>query len=103
MKIGMMLPKILLLLFLIMNFTPVSAQNDPSTWSLLDSTSRYELGLNTYFAFDQLMDQNLRSPLDLMLRKKVHEQNRIRLRVFGIVSRAKKIAAITLKNNQPVN
>jgi len=91
MKIGMMLPKILLLLFLIMNFTPVSAQNDPSTWSLLDSTSRYALGLNTYFAMDQLMDQNQRYPLELMLRKKIHEQNRIRLRVFGNIGRSKKI------------
>ena len=91
MKTGMMLPEILLLLFFIMSLTAASAQNDPSTWSLIDSTSRYELGLNTNFAFDQLMDQNQRAPMELMLRKKIHDQNRIRLRVFGMVSRAKKI------------
>jgi len=53
--------------------------------------NRYELALNTNFAFDQLMDQNQRAPLELMLRKKIHEQNRIRLRVFGSIGRSKKI------------
>lgn len=91
MKTGIILSKILLLFVLILNFTTVSAQNDTSTWSLIDSTSRYELGLNTNFAFDQLMDQNQRVPLELMLRQKIHDQNRIRLRVFGMISRAKKI------------
>jgi len=37
------------------------------------------------------MDQNQRAPLELMLRKKIHEQNRIRLRVFGSIGRSKKI------------
>lgn len=90
-KSRMIHPKILLLLFFIMGYTAAFAQNDPSKWSLLDTTSRYELGLNTNFAFDQLMDQNQRAPLELMLRKKIHDQNRLRLRVFGMVSRAKKI------------
>ncbi|WP_375586498.1 hypothetical protein [Cyclobacterium xiamenense] len=80
-------------LFFLMSLATASAQNDSSKWSQLDSTSRYELGLNTYFAFDQLMDQHQRTPLELMLRKKIHEQNRIRLRVFGMVSRYKKIEA----------
>jgi len=78
-------------LFFIMSLTTATAQSDPSKWSLLDSTSRYELGLNTYFAFDQLMDQNQRVPLELMLRKNVHEKNRIRLRIFGSIGRSKKI------------
>jgi len=91
MKTGMILPEILLLLFFIMSLATASAQNAPSTWSLIDSTSKYELGLNTNFAFDQLMDQNQRAPMELMLRKKIYDQNRIRLRVFGNIGRAKKI------------
>jgi hypothetical protein len=78
-------------LFFIMSLTTATAQSDPSKWSLLDSTSRYELGLNTNFAFDNLLDQNQRVPLELMLRKKIRDQNSIRLRVFGMISRAKKI------------
>lgn len=57
-----------------------------------DSTleSRFELGVNTYFAIDRLFDQSIRAPMELLIRKRMKQQDQmLRLRAFGDLQRSK--------------
>lgn len=63
-----------------------------------DSTpaSRFELGVNTYFAVDRLFDPSVRAPMELLIRKRMKQQNQmLRLRVFGDLQRLRS-AGITI-------
>lgn len=68
-----------------------------------DSTpvSRFELGVNTYFAIDRLFDQSIRAPMELLIRKRMKQQNQmLRLRAFGDLQRLKKVEFTTTDQNQ---
>jgi hypothetical protein len=57
-----------------------------------DSTpvSRFELGVNTYFAIDRIFDPSVRAPIELLIRKRMKQQNQmLRLRAFGDLQRLK--------------
>jgi len=46
--------------------------------------SKYELGVNTYFAVDRLFDQSVSAPMELLIRKRMNKKNQmLRLRAFG--------------------
>ncbi|WP_158856984.1 hypothetical protein [Lunatibacter salilacus] len=52
--------------------------------------SRFELGVNTYFAISRLFDQSVRAPMELLIRKRMKRQNQmLRLRAFGDLQRLK--------------
>ncbi|MFC4871993.1 hypothetical protein [Negadavirga shengliensis] len=60
-----------------------------------DSLGKYELGINTYFAFDRWMDQSIRSPFEILLRRKIKTDRMLRLRVYGNLSRSRKVEFTT--------
>lgn len=72
------------------NFPVVSLKEDTIP------LSKYELGVNTYFAVDRLFDPSVRAPMELLIRKRMKQQNQmLRLRVFGDLQRLRS-AGITI-------
>jgi hypothetical protein len=76
-------------------FSQTNARQIPSEADAIPAI-RFELGVNTYFAIDRLFDQSVRAPMELLIRKRIKQQNQmLRLRVFGDLQRLRS-AGITI-------
>jgi hypothetical protein len=94
-----MKPTIIITLFALMGsfngFSQSPPTQDEVAVVLPDSLGKYELGINTYFAFDRWMDQSIRSPLEVMLRRKIKTNRMLRIRVYGNLNRSNKVEFTT--------
>ncbi len=92
-----MKPTIIITLFALMGsfngFSQSPPTQDEVAVVLPDSLGKYELGINTYFAFDRWMDQSIRSPLEVMLRRKIKTNRMLRARVYGNLNKSKMVDA----------
>ena len=89
--------------YLLTCFVGFSQTNSMLIPSEADSTpvSRFELGVNTYFAIDRLFDPTVRAPMELLIRKRMKQQNQmLRLRAFGDLQRLKNVEFTTTDQNQ---
>jgi hypothetical protein len=80
------------LFYLLTCFVGFSQTNARPIPSQVDSipASRFELGVNTFFAIDRLFDHSVRAPMELLIRKRMKRQNQmLRLRAFGDLQRLK--------------
>lgn len=65
---------------------------------------KYEIGINTYFAFDRLFEQSVRSPFELLIRKRLSSPSQmIRMRVFGDLLRSRKVEFTNTDETQNVS
>ncbi|MCC5938962.1 MAG: hypothetical protein JJU34_16915 [Lunatimonas sp.] len=90
-----MKPTIIITLFAFLGCIKVFSQSTPeqvvAPIALPDTLGNYELGINTYFAFDRWMDQSGRSPLEVMLKRKIKANRMLRVRVYGNLYKSNKV------------
>jgi hypothetical protein len=94
-----MKPMIIVALFALMGcihaFSQSHPKQDEASFAFPDSLGKYELGINTYFAFDRWMDQSIRSPFEILLRRKIKPDRMLRLRVYGNLNRSNRVEFTT--------
>ncbi|WP_209330831.1 hypothetical protein [Lunatimonas salinarum] len=99
-----MKPTIIITLFAFLGCIKVFSQSTPeqvlAPIALPDTLGNYELGINTYFAFDGWMDQSGRSPLEVMLKRKIKANRMLRVRVYGNLNRSNMVAGTILEMSQ---
>lgn len=60
-----------------------NADNSNAAAVATDNPGKYQIGINTQFAIDGLLDQSIRTPLEILIKRQIGTNNTIRARIIG--------------------